>query len=155
MKRFVIAAAAGAAVLSLLGACGSDSNSSDAVAVVATDSSCKPAKTSFEAGPITFEVTNDGDKTTEMYVYGDNDRPISEVENIGPGTSRDLTVDLKAGHYELACKPGQTGDGIRTAIEVTGAGGEAGSDHAKADREVKLGAVDYSFTGLDGFAGKA
>ena len=57
---------------------------------------------------------------------------MGEVENIGPGTSRDFTVDLGAGTYEVACKPGQTGDGIRTEITVTG----TATTVAAADRTV-------------------
>ena len=40
-----------------------------------------------------------------------------------------MDVDLAAGTYEVACKPGQTGDGIRQKITVTGAsgGGDVGA----------------------------
>ena len=51
---------------------------------------------------------------------------VAEVENIGPGTSRDMTADLAPGTYEIACKPGQTGDGIRAQLTVTG-GAECGA----------------------------
>jgi iron uptake system component EfeO len=43
---------------------------------------------------------------------------MTEKENIGPGTSATVAVDLAAGAYEVACKPGMTGDGIRTALTV-------------------------------------
>ena len=38
---------------------------------------------------------------------------MGEVENIAPGLSRDLHVELPAGTYETACKPGMIGKGIR------------------------------------------
>jgi uncharacterized cupredoxin-like copper-binding protein len=136
-------------------ACGSDSGAGNGVEVVATDSKCTPAKTDFAAGKVTFVVKNQGKKVTELYIYGQNDRIVGEVENIGPGTSRKLTADLKAGDYELACKPGQTGDGIRAKIAVTGAGGSQGGAQAPASREVRVGAVDFMFSGMDGFAAKA
>ncbi len=51
---------------------------------------------------MTFEVTNKGSKVTEVYVYGEQGgeftKVISEVENIGPGTSRDMSVDLGGWH---------------------------------------------------------
>jgi uncharacterized cupredoxin-like copper-binding protein len=74
---------------------------------------------------------------------------VSEVENIGPGTSRDMDVDLSAGTYEVACKPGQKGDGIRQQITVTGA--SAGSDASTStyDRELELSVDDSGLTGLD------
>lgn len=71
--------------------------------------------------PPTFEVT-------EFYVYAEGDRIMQEVENIGPGLTRELRVELPAGDYEGACKPGMIGDGIRTAISVTGEAAESLSD---------------------------
>ena len=121
------------------------SSSADAIRVISTDTECIPERTTFDAGELTFEVKNDGDEPTELYVFGEGDKVISEVENVGPGTSRTLTVDLAAGRYELGCKPGQTGDGIRAPITVTGDGGKVRAGAQPADREVKLTAVDYSF----------
>jgi len=99
-------------------ACSTDE--AGATTVVATDTKCTPEKTTFDAGKVTFAVKNEGSKVTELYVYASGDQIMGEVENVGPGTSRNLTVDLDAGKYELACKPGQTGKGIRTPISVKG-----------------------------------
>lgn len=129
--------------LTSLAAC--SSSSKDAVRVTATDSACTPAKTTFAAGKTTFEVKNDGGTVTELYVYGDGDTVVGEVENVGPGTARTLSVDLKAGDYELACKPGQTGTGIRTKIEVEGEGGTQGGAALVATREVAVRTIDYAF----------
>src|SRR6476661_265964 len=103
----------------------SSTDTKGAIDVTATNSACKVARTALPAGKSTFSVQNDGDDVTEVYVYGKGDEVKGQVENIGPGTSRDLTVDLTAGEYEVACKPGMKGDGIRTKISVTGAGGAA------------------------------
>jgi iron uptake system component EfeO len=111
-------ALATAAAVALIGAC--SSNSKSAVRVTATDSKCTPAKRTFAAGKTTFEVENKGSKVTELYVYKPGDEIAGEVENVGPGTTRQLTVPLQAGRYELACKPGQTGRGIRAPITVKG-----------------------------------
>ena len=108
-------------VLAACGDSGADAGGTT-VAVEASDDACKVSDTELDAGPVTFEVTNKGGKVTEVYVYGEQggefSKIISEVENIGPGTSRDLSVDLGGGTYEIACKPGQTGDGIRTKVTV-------------------------------------
>ncbi|MDQ1373206.1 MAG: iron uptake system component EfeO [Actinomycetota bacterium] len=96
------------------------SNKAGATAVVATDSKCTPEKTTFDAGKLTFELKNAGTKVNELYVYADGDKIEGEVENVGPGTSRQLTVSLQGGRYQLACKPGQTGKGIRVPITVKG-----------------------------------
>jgi len=99
-------------------ACTSKADDADKVPVTATDSSCEVATTDLPSGSTTFAVSNDGEQVTEVYVYAESDRIVGEVENIGPGTSRDLTVDLSAGTYEVACKPGMTGDGIRVEVTV-------------------------------------
>jgi iron uptake system component EfeO len=106
-----------------LAACGGGS-SGPSVKVTAGDSSCAVAKTSLAPGKTTFAVHNSGSKVTEIYVYAKSgsefSKTVEEAEDIGPGTSRELTVDLAAGTYEVACKPGMTGNGIRTRITVGG-----------------------------------
>src|SRR3954454_2519332 len=134
-------------VLSLgLAACSSD-DTKGAIDVTATNAKCDVAKTELKAGKSTFAVTNDGDDVTEVYVYAKGDEVKGEVENIGPGTSRNLTVDLTAGEYEVACKPGMKGDGIRATINVTGAGGKTAATPTKT---VTVEAMDYSYSGLAG-----
>jgi uncharacterized cupredoxin-like copper-binding protein len=128
-----------------IGAVGCTSSSSDTIAVTSTKTTCVPARTRLDAGKLTFEVTNKGRQTTELYVFGEGDKVIDEVENVGPGTSRTLTVDLAAGDYQLGCKPGQKGNGIRADITVVGKGGAVQAGTKAADRDVELTAVDYSF----------
>ncbi|PWJ53471.1 iron uptake system component EfeO [Quadrisphaera granulorum] len=98
---------------------GASGGADASVAINATDTACEVAKTDLPGGVTTFSITNGGSQVTEVYVY-DGDRIVTEKENIGPGTSYDLTVDLTEGKYEVACKPGMVGDGIRQAIAVTG-----------------------------------
>lgn len=141
-----------ASLLSLAPLACSATDSADAVAITATDTQCRVARTDLEAGKRSFKVTNNGDKVTEVYVYAEGDRVVTEKEDIGPGTSVTFSADLAAGSYEVACKPGQTGDGIRQTITVTGKGGGSAKP---ADREVHLGAAEYSFSGLGGFTAKA
>jgi iron uptake system component EfeO len=111
-----------AAALTLT-ACASDPSESTAsgdLTVAATDSECKVSATKLEAGPSTFKVSNTGSKVTEFYVYAEGDRIMGEVENVGPGLTRNLVVDLPKGTYEGACKPGMIGDGIRQTLTVSG-----------------------------------
>jgi len=130
-----------------------------AVAVAASDDGCALDRTDLEAGEVTFSVTNKGSSVTEVYVYGEEDgeysKVLSEVENIGPGTSQELRVSLPAGSYEVACKPGQTGDGIRTPVTVSGeAAGSANSESSEEgyDREIELATDGTTLTGLTGGA---
>ncbi|CUU55484.1 iron uptake system component EfeO [Parafrankia irregularis] len=90
------------------------------VAVKAGDKKCEVASVELAAGRHTFAVTNTASQVTEVYVYAAGDRIMGEVENVGPSTKRNLIVDLPAGEYQVACKPGMVGDGIRTALKVTG-----------------------------------
>ncbi|MGH3309747.1 MAG: cupredoxin domain-containing protein [Streptomyces sp.] len=101
------------------GGTGGDAKSG-AITVQATDDACKLSRTSAPAGSISFKVTNEGSKITEFYVYSPDDKVVSEVEGIGPGTSRTMTVKVsKAGSYTTACKPGMVGNGIRGDFTVT------------------------------------
>ena len=143
MNRTTTLVAVVAAVAAMTTSCSSSGGTR--VAVRSTNDACQVAETKLDAGELRFEVTNDGREPTELYVLGDNDRVISEVENIGPGTSRTLGVSLKAGTYTLACKPGQRGDGIRQTITVTGTGGQQGVS-ATADKDVSVTALDYAFS---------
>ena len=126
------------AALSLT-ACADDKAASGDLTVDASDSSCKVSATTLDAGPSTFKVTNKGSKVTEFYVYAEGDRIMGEVENIGPGLSRNLVVDLPKGTYEGACKPGMVGDGIREKLTVTGEAAKKLSD----SQELKAAATSY------------
>lgn len=91
------------------------------ITVTAGDTSCQVSAVEAPAGNISFSVKNTGTKVTEFYLYGTGDRIMGEVENIGPGLSRDLIVEVPdGGAYTTACKPGMVGDGIRAAFTVTG-----------------------------------
>lgn len=93
------------------------------VTVTSTDDACTLSGTEAPSGNVTFRVSNQGDQVTEFYVFAeDGVRIVGEVENIGPGLSRDLIVQAPAGTYRTACKPGMTGDGIRAAFTVTDSG---------------------------------
>lgn len=114
----------------LMAGCGSSSKGSDtnspaadsggAVAIKAGDKNCDVARVALPAGRHTFVVSNTASQVTEVYVYAAGDRIMGEVENVGPSTKRNLIVDLPAGDYEVACKPGMVGNGNRTALKVTG-----------------------------------
>jgi iron uptake system component EfeO len=96
--------------------------------VPATDSECKLSATSAPSGTLTFAVTNGGTKVTEFYLYGeDGKRIIGEVENVGPGITRELVLKVEPGSYITACKPGMAGDGLRAPFSVSDSGEEQGS----------------------------
>ncbi|MFN8024463.1 MAG: iron uptake system protein EfeO [Acidimicrobiales bacterium] len=105
-----------------------------AIAVSSTDDACEVAATEAPSGNLVFEITNDGSQVTEFYLLGEDGlRIVGEVENIGPGITRNLVVSATPGTYVTACKPGMTGDGIRGTFTVVE--GE-GSATAPADADV-------------------
>ena len=160
IRTAAVAVAALCAAASLT-ACGADSpGKASGVAITATDSACQVATTSFAPGEVTFTVTNKGKDTTEVYVYGKQGdgftKVVAEVENVAPGLTREMKATLAGGAYEIACKPGQTGAGIRTAITVSGGSAAAtGEAEAAYDREIELAVTATGVTGGDGLTAKA
>ena len=147
MSRRAFALAASLLLVVSAPACTEKSSSSEtSTKVTGTDDTCELAKDSLPAGGIDFDFRNDGSKISELYVFRENGDIVGEVENVAPGTSRALTVDLVAGRYEAVCKPGQKGDGIAADFTVTGEGGAA---QAKPDRTITFDARDFSYQDLD------
>jgi iron uptake system component EfeO len=139
--------AAGLLAALTVGACGGDpgagegasgSAAADTVAVAASDDACEVAESELAAGTHSFAVTNGGSQVTEFYVYAEGDRVMGEVENIAPGVTRELLVELPAGDYQTACKPGMVGDGLRAALTVTGEAAQLSEDETLAQA-----ATDY------------
>jgi iron uptake system component EfeO len=133
----------GALALVALAGCGTATPSEEsggAITVSATDDKCQVARTTSDAGNITFEVTNKGSRVTEFYMYAEGDRIMGEVENITPGLTRRLIVEVsESGKYQTACKPGMQGKGIRGEFTVTGQAQKA------VDTDEKLAAATASY----------
>ncbi|MEU6863581.1 iron uptake system protein EfeO [Streptomyces sp. NPDC046876] len=125
--------AAAVAALTAVTGCAEKSDAGDAaIKVAASDSACEVSKTEFPAGKLALDVENKGSKVTEVYVYFPDGRIVAERENIGPGTKATITAEVKAGEYEIACKPGMKGDGIRQKVKATGAAAEKRSPELDA-----------------------
>ncbi|MFE5628348.1 iron uptake system protein EfeO [Streptomyces sp. NPDC056543] len=141
VRLSVVTAAATVAALTAVTGCAekSDAKGGDgAVQVVAKDDSCEVSTKEFPAGHVKLAVENRGTKVTEVYVLYPDDRIVTERENIGPGTKATITAEVKAGEYEIACKPGMTGDGIRQKVTVTG-----GAAAAKRSPEMDAAVASY------------
>lgn len=137
-------ALAGSAALLTLAACASGQHAASGgpgpITVAASDTACEVSAETATAGNLTFEVTNRGTKVTEFYLYAEGDRIMGEVENIAPGLTRKLTVEVAdAGTYQTACKPGMAGDGIRGPFTVTGGAPK------QADANAELAAATKSY----------
>lgn len=85
-------------------------------------STCELSQTTFAAGVATFVIENVGDTTAEFYILASDEVAIiSEIENIGAGITRELTVDLAEGKYVYSCEQMAGGKEIRGALNVTAA----------------------------------
>ncbi len=93
------------------------------VTVTSSADACELSTTSAPSGHLVFTVKNTGSQVTEFYLYAaDGKKIVAEVENIGPGLSRELVVTAEPGKYVTACKPGMKGAGIRGDFTVTDSG---------------------------------
>lgn len=145
-KMFAASAALTLTALAITGCTPNNpTNSEDGkISVSSTENECKVLATETKAGPTTFTIKNDGTQVTEFYVLGeDGKRVVSEAENIGPGISRDLTVNLAEGKYKTSCKPGMVGDGIVGDFTVK-ANAEAGKVSENEQQQRDQAVADYS-----------
>ncbi|GAA1496937.1 iron uptake system protein EfeO [Paeniglutamicibacter kerguelensis] len=115
-------AAVSVAALALTG-CTTNTPSAEgdgAIQVTSTADACTLSAGTAPGGTMKFSVKNEGTQVTEFYLLAEDGlRIVGEVENVGPGLSRDLVVIAPEGKYFTACKPGMVGDGIRAAFAVT------------------------------------
>ena len=120
MKRSPVILASLALTLPLAGCV--ENSSGDGIDVQAKEDACTVSTNSVESGTSTFSITNSGERVTEFYVLADDGlRVIAERENITPGSTADLTVQLEPGSYFTACKPGLRGPNVGQAeFTVTG-----------------------------------
>ncbi|GCB49918.1 iron uptake system protein EfeO [Streptomyces sp. NL15-2K] len=131
VRLSALTAAATAAALAAVTGCtekGSSAGGDGAINVTATDDKCEVSKKEFPAGHVELAIENKGSKVTEVYILFPDDRIVTERENIGPGTKQKVTAEVKAGDYQIACKPGMKGDGIRQTVTATGGGAVAKRD---------------------------
>ncbi|MDT0412101.1 MULTISPECIES: iron uptake system protein EfeO [Streptomyces] len=124
LRRPVLAVLTGALALGGLTACTEKSDAKagedGAIGVTAADTTCDTTAKTAKAGKVTLAIANKGKRATEVEIVMPDGRIVSEKENIGPGVSYTLTAEVKAGDYEIACRPGMVGHGVRQKLTVSG-----------------------------------
>ena len=107
-----------AAVLALFAAaCGSSEDApagAKKMSFKLTDAGCLPHDAKAPAGPINFEIENDGSaKVTEMEIM-DGETILGEKENLSDGLSGSFALTLEQGEYVIYCPGGEDERGTLT-----------------------------------------
>ena len=101
--------------LAAVGCSSSSSSAEGGIGVTEQDFTITVSPSSVAAGSVTFNITNNGPSAHE-----DSLDVIDEAEDIPPGTTPTLTVDLEAGSYILMCNiVGHYQQGMHTGFTVT------------------------------------
>lgn len=141
------AATAITAVALLIAGCGSGDDppaGATKLSFTLTDAGCDPTDASAPAGPITFEIANDGaDAVTELEIL-DGDKILGERENLTDGLNGDFSLNLDAGEYTVYCPGGDTERGTLTVTGGGGAGSTSASPNAAAAIKNYRGYVETS-----------
>jgi iron uptake system component EfeO len=96
---------------------GSGAPGGEKVAVGVNDEGCTPSTMEVAAGTTVFAVTNNGSEAGEFEVL-EGGQVLDEVENIVPGVTQDMSIDLEAGTYELICYLDDSPRGTLTVTEA-------------------------------------
>ena len=114
MKHVLSTAACAALLIGATGCSLTESNDPEASGsqgkgAITVDSSaddCDLTTTEAPSGNLVFDVKNSGDQVTEFYFYAEDGlRIVGEIENVGPGLSRDLVVRAAPGQLRRVLPP--------------------------------------------------
>ena len=119
----LLAAAASAALVAAVTACGSSPapSSSSPTAISFNDSSCGDAWHLAKPGWHTFELTNGADYGAEVDLTDPaNGAVYAELEDIGPGTTAPMSLDVGSGKYAFLCMVEEFDPVIGPTVTVAG-----------------------------------
>ena len=86
-----------------------DTGGGETVRISEVDFALEPDQVDVASGPVTFEVSNDGDTLHNLEIEGQG---VEEElpQDLQPGQSGTLEVDLQPGTYEMYCPVGNHAD---------------------------------------------
>jgi plastocyanin len=125
--------------LAALAGCGEDDGDDSAapagggqVEITETEFALDPDKPSVDAtGQTTIHVANNGKFTHALEIEGNGVE--EETEEIAPGESAELTVDLGEGEYEIYCPIDDHKEKGMEGTLVVGSGGAGGTETGETD----------------------
>lgn len=123
------------------------SASGSSTQVTVTADGCAKDWSGATAGTSTISVVNNSGHGGEIYLTRATDGGvIGEIEGLGPGTRRSITVDLPAGQYSWRCLvPGELDQVSPVAAVTGGAGGPAVPAVAPvSDKDLKAPADSFT-----------
>ena len=126
----------------------------NAIAVTLTDDACELSAATVPTGQVTFTITNNGTVPNEFEVLAEDKlRIISRNENLGPGSSVELTTSLAEGSYFAASKPNMVGALVGTAALWPMSSEETKSNASREDFNPVLDEVVITIAQLCGLGG--
>jgi high-affinity iron transporter len=95
-----VPAVAAVATISVMGT----ADASSTIQIAISESSCGTGWTSPTAGTLTFNVTDNGSSTAEVYLINPTDNAVyGEDPDVTPGASEVMNVSIGAGEYVFRC----------------------------------------------------
>ncbi|OIK28247.1 EfeM/EfeO family lipoprotein [Streptomyces malaysiense] len=118
---FLVLAVALALVALCSGGSGQKRTATRRLVVEVSESRCGRGWTRPEPGVQTFDLHNTSDGAAEVYLEDPGTHAVyGEVEGIGPGTTRQLTVRVGKGSYAFMCVPDDADAVTGPTVRVTG-----------------------------------
>jgi high-affinity iron transporter len=121
--RAATASVAALGLILLAAGCGSSDSAGGGrgatnLAFEISDAGCDPARAEAPAGPVNFEVSNDGSSSVTELEIMQGDSILGERENISPGLDASFSLNLEQGEYTIYCPNGTEAE--RGTLTVTG-----------------------------------
>ena len=89
------------------------------VGVGATAGRCGLDVAKAPAGPITFEITNDGDEVTTFSFRSEDGEVLGDAGEVGPGETGEVAVEPEAGTYTTVCRAARDAEDLTEEFVVT------------------------------------
>jgi iron uptake system component EfeO len=130
VRTLALAGIAVATAIALAGCVPNHAATASHVTVTITDDGCAVSTSTARSGNVAFTLTNSGTDVNEFEILADDKlRIVGEKENVAPGQTVSLVVQLQPGTYYTGCRFQQVGATIgQSAFTVTGSAIAADDD---------------------------